>query len=405
MRILFADSCHPACVERLRSGGHTVEVDAGLEADSLVGTLAGFDALVVRSTAVTAATLEAADRLGLVVRAGAGVNTIDLDAASDRGIAVCNTPGRNAIAVAELTMGLLLAVDRHIAAATADSRAGRWDKAAYGKAAGLAGRRLGIVGLGGIGTEVATRAAAFDLELHSLDRPGRSPEVARLVDDLDVALHPSLVELARAVDVLTLHVPGVADTVGLVDAAVLAALRDGSEAPVLLNTSRGDVVDPDALLDALEAGLCAGLDVWPDEPAAKSGEWLSELARHPNVVGTHHIGASTEQAQRSVADAVAEIVEGFDEGRLVNCVNLETRRLGACTLVVRHYDRVGVLAGVFDVLRRRELNVEQMENRIFTGGHAALALIEVGGEVNGALLAELAGGDHILSVTVRGADR
>jgi D-3-phosphoglycerate dehydrogenase len=401
---LFADSCHASCVDRLRAGGHVVTLTPDLDEASLAEAITGHDAVVVRSTRVTATALEAGERLGLVVRAGAGVNTIDLDTASARGIAVCNTPGRNAVAVAELTMGLLLSIDRHIAEATADARAGRWDKGRYSQASGLAGRRLGIVGLGGIGTEVATRAAAFGLELHTLDRAERSAAARRLIDDLDVTVHSALAELARAVDILTLHVPGGDATRHFVDAAVLAALAADSDAPVLLNTSRGDVVDPEALLGALDVGLHAGLDVWPDEPGGKQGEWASTLARHSNVVATHHIGASTDQAQASVADAVAEVIEAFDEGRLLNCVNVETRPLGSCTVVVRHLDRVGVLAGVFDVLRRADINVEQMENRVFTGGRAAMALIEVVGEVGGDLVGELSAGEHILSVSVRGAD-
>ena len=154
------------------------------------------------------------------------------------------------------------------------------------------------------------------------------------------------------------------------------------EGAILLNTSRGDVVDEAALLDALETrALRAGLDVYPDEPGSGSTEWSSKLAQHPHVVGTHHIGASTAQAQKAVAEGVVEIIDAFVRGEIVNCVNLAPTRLGTHTLHVRHFDRVGVLAGVFDILRRRELNVEQMENRVFEGRNAAVATIDVVGDV------------------------
>jgi D-3-phosphoglycerate dehydrogenase / 2-oxoglutarate reductase len=386
MRVLFADAVDPRTVEALTASGHECLTDPTLSADELPGRLEGVEALVVRSTRVTAEAIGAAHDLELIVRAGAGTNTIDVAAASAVGIYVTNVPGRNAIAVAELTMGLLLAIDRRIADNVADLRAGSWNKRRYAEAEGLYGKRMGIVGLGGIGLEVAERALGFGLEVAAV-RKERSSDVEERIKALGIELVDSLEELVSTSDIVSIHVPAAPETEGLFDARLLGLMREGA---ILLNTSRGDVVDGNALLDAIEErGLRVGLDVYPDEPASGNAEWSSKLAQHPNVVGTHHIGASTEQAQRAVAEGVIEIVEAFVRGEVLNCVNLAPRSLGTHSLHIRHYDRVGVLARVFDELRRRELNVEQMQNRVFQGGNAAVATIDVAGDVGSDLVATL----------------
>lgn len=396
MRVLFADGVDPSTLEALAERGHDCEADPALSGDELPARIEGVEALVVRSTRVTAATIDAARDLELIVRAGAGTNTIDVDAASRVGIYVTNVPGRNAIAVAELTIGLLLAIDRRIADNVADLRAGTWDKAAYAKAEGLYGKRLGIVGLGGIGLAVAERARAFGLQVVGIHKE-RTAEVEERIKALGIELVGSLEELVSGCDIVSVHVPAAPETEGLFDARVLGRMREGA---ILLNTSRGDVVDGSALLDAIEErGLRVGLDVYPDEPASGTAEWSSKLAQHPNVVGTHHIGASTEQAQRAVADGVVEIIEAFVRGEVLNCVNLAPRSLGTHSLHIRHYDRVGVLAAVFDILRRRELNVEQMQNRVFQGGNAAVATIDVVGDVGSDLVAALEGLPDVIHVS------
>jgi D-3-phosphoglycerate dehydrogenase len=183
----------------------------------------------------------------------------------------------------------------------------------------------------------------------------------------------------------------------MVDKAFLAQMRPGS---VLLNTSRGDVIDEAALLEALDAGtIRAGLDVYADEPGSSTAEWKSSLAQHPNVVGTHHIGASTHQAQLATAAGVVEIVDAFNEGQARNCVNLEPSRLGSVTLTVRHLDQPGVLARVLDLLSVDRLNVEHMENRVFRGGEAAVASIDVDGSVSDGLLDQIGAVDNVLGVS------
>ena len=402
MRILFADAVSPSAVESLSRAGHECVSEPSLGEDDLPDRIAGFEALVVRSTKISRGTIEAADALELIVRAGAGTNTIDVEAASAAGIYVTNVPGRNAIAVAELTMGLLLAIDRRIADNVADLRSGSWNKKEYSRADGLYGKTFGIVGLGEIGFAVAERAAAFGLHVLAIEKD-RDEASRERIDGIGIELVDSLETLVSRSDVVSIHVPATPETVGSFDARVLGLLRDGA---IVLNTSRGDVVDEAALLDAIETrGIRAGLDVYPDEPGSGATEWSSKLAQHPHVVGTHHIGASTAQAQEAVADGVVRIVESYVRGEIVDCVNLAPSRLGTHTLHVRHLDRVGVLAGVFDLLRRSDLNVEQMENRIFEGRNAAVATIDVVGEVGPELLAALERLDHVIHVSVVPTDR
>ena len=319
MRILVADRLPNRFVEAMERRGHQCLVDADLTEASLPESVAGVDVLVVRGTRVTPSVFETADSLSLVVRAGSGTNTIDCDEASRRGVLVANVPGRNSVAVAELTLGLLLAVDRAIPDNTGELRAGHWDKQRFGAVGrGLYGRNLGIVGLGNIGLAVAERAAGFGMHLFAQAKGSRSPDVSQRISELRIELIPDLVTLAATVDVLSLHVPLKEETRGMVGTDVLDALKPG----ILLNTSRAEMVDSGALIVRLDAGeLSAGLDVFPDEPDSGAADWQSPLAAHPRVVGTHHVGASTQQAQEAVVDGVEEVINAFVEGELLNVVN------------------------------------------------------------------------------------
>lgn len=398
MRLLLADRLPAQTVDDLTALGHEVVMEPGLSADDLPGRIAGFEGLVVRSTKVTSAVFESADRLVLVIRAGAGTNTIDTDVAASRAIYVCNVPGRNAAAVAELTMGLLLAVDRRIADNVADLRKGHWDKQRYSKAEGLLGSTMGIIGLGSIGFLVAERAAAFGIKVQALAKSGRSPQSLARAEELGITMCESVEELVSTSDIVSIHVPSGKDTKHLVDQAFLDRMRPGA---ILLNTSRGDVVDEAALLAALDAGkVRAGLDVFDDEPGGGNASWQSPVAQHADVVATHHIGASTEQAQRAIAAGVVEIVEAFTRGEARHCVNLEADRLGSMTISIRHLDRVGVLAHILDELRSAGLNVQHMVNRVFRGGEAAVASIDVEGQATDDLLESLGAIEHVLGVSV-----
>lgn len=320
MNILFADKFPEHGLDRLRGLGHSCDYQPELTAVDLPKKIAGREILVVRSTGVEAAAIEAADRLRMIIRAGAGTNTIDKDSAAEKSIRVCNVPGKNAPAVAELTMGLLLAIDRNIPDNVADLRAGRWNKKKYSVAEGLYGRDIGIVGLGAVGLAVAERAAAFGMHVHVIRKSGRPEDVAKRLARLNAFEVDDLDALAERCGVLSFHVPASPETRGLVNEALLDRMATGS---IILNTSRGDVIDEQALINAMEnQGIRAGLDVYQDEPGSGEGEFGSVLARHPNVYGTHHIGASTAQAQNAVAEGVVEIIDAFVQGRVLNCVNL-----------------------------------------------------------------------------------
>lgn len=398
MKILLADSLPDASVQRLQAAGDEVRVDGSLGADDLATALAGFEVLVVRSTRVTEEALRAADELALVVRAGAGTNTIDCEVAAELGIFVCNVPGKNALAVAELTLGLLIAVDRHIADATGDLRAGIWNKAAYSRADGLFGSTMGIIGLGDIGIATAERASAFGIDVIAEEKPDRSEDAVARALRAGVRFVADRDALLGASDIVSLHVPGGASTAGMVDADFLAKMKNDA---ILLNTSRGDVIDESALISAMDdRGIRAGLDVFADEPGGGAGEFDSALARHPAVVATHHIGASTEQAQNAVADGTVDAIDAYRRGGIVNCVNMEVAPPRAATLTIRHRDRVGVLAAVLMLLRGAELNVSNMSNKIFSGSKAAVATIDVAAIPSDALVEEVRSHEHVINVAV-----
>ncbi|MHA6800200.1 NAD(P)-dependent oxidoreductase [Bounagaea algeriensis] len=323
MRILVADSFPEEHRNRLAEA-HDCAYEPDTTADQLPDRLVGCEVLVVRSTRVTAEALESADALRLVVRAGSGTNTIDRDAASRLGIHVSNVPGRNAIAVAELAFALLLGLDRNVADNVADLRAGRWDKKRYSQTRGLFGRNVGVVGLGQIGLAFAERAAAFGTHVHAVAKPGRDRETLDRAQAIEITFVDDLPELARTCDVLSLHVPAADTTRHLVDRALLEQVPPGA---IILNTSRSDLVDEDALIEAMDTkGVRAGIDVFADEPGTGTGTIDSRLAAHPNVYGTHHIGASTEQAQEAVAAEVVRMVEEFASGTVLHCVNSEAAR-------------------------------------------------------------------------------
>ncbi|MDR7304114.1 3-phosphoglycerate dehydrogenase [Haloactinomyces albus] len=322
MRVLVADAFPESSLTEMAELGHDCIHKPDTTTEQLSGELAGCDVLVVRSTKVPASVLAEADALRLVIRAGSGTNTIDCEAASERGIHVCNVPGRNSVAVAELAFGLLLALDRNIADNVIDLRAGHWDKKRYARARGIHGRRVGVIGLGQIGLEFAERAAAFGARVHAVANTQRDQQTRDRAHAIGVHFVDSLETLARTCDVLSLHVPATESTRHLLNRDLLAHVQPGT---IILNTSRGELVDEDALIEAMEAkDVRAGIDVCADEPDTSTGSIDSPLAKHPNVYGTHHIGASTEQAQHAVAAEVVRMIDAFDAGNVVHCVNLDT---------------------------------------------------------------------------------
>jgi len=385
MNLLIADKLEDEAVRALGAlPGVKVRFEPGITKDALGAALADVDVLVVRSKEVRAPALAAGKRLALVVRAGAGTNTIDVAEASARGIYVANCPGKNAVAVAELAIGLMLALDRRLVEATGALRSGRWEKGEFGKAQGIFGRTLGIAGFGNIGREVAVRGRALGLKVAAWSR-SLTPERAR---EQGVVFAPSLEALAAQVDILSLHLALTPDTRGAVDARVLAGMKPGA---MLINTARAEVLDYQALEDGVrQRGLRAGLDVFPDEPAGSNASYSHPLLALGSVVASPHIGASTAQAQMAIADEVVRIVKSFVErGSVPGCVNLAAHTPARCQLIVRHFDKVGVLASVLQVIKQHGINVEDMVSTPFDGHRAAVARLSLGAFPSAACVAEI----------------
>jgi D-3-phosphoglycerate dehydrogenase / 2-oxoglutarate reductase len=388
MKVLIADKFSEAHLDRLAKFGCEVTYNPTIKAEELPKIIAPYKVLVVRSKQVTGDTLKASEQLTVVLRAGAGVNTIDVKTASARGIYVTNCPGKNSIAVAELVFALLLALDRRVADNVAALRTHRWNKKEFSKADGLFGKTLGLIGAGKIGQEVITRARAFGLPVLAWSRsltPAKAKELGiEYVKDLD--------EIFRRADIVSLHVALKPDTKKLVTAARLALMKPNA---ILINTARGEVVDQAALKAALEAKkIRAGLDVFDSEPADATGDFADPILDLPNLYGTHHIGASTEQAQEAIAEEAIRIIETFARtGVVLNCVNLATRTPAKWQLVVRHYDRVGVLAFVMDQIRRANINIEEVQNIVFDGAAAASCRLQLNSEPPAELLQTLRTGN------------
>jgi D-3-phosphoglycerate dehydrogenase len=385
LRVLVADEFEQSGLDKLAAIGCEVSYQPKAKGHALVEEVENFwpDVLVVRSAKVTEDAL-AAGNLKLVIRAGAGYNNIDVAAASRRGIYVSNCPGKNSIAVAELAFGLILALDRQIADNVLALRQCQWNKKEFSQARGLYGRTLGLIGVGRIGREMIPRALAFGLAVTAWSR-SLTPEAA---EELGVEYKASAAEVARDTDIVSIHLALNDQTRALLAGPFFDALRPGA---LFVNTSRAEVVDQSALLHAVrERGIRAGLDVFANEPAAGTGEFTDEVARLSGVYGTHHIGASTEQAQEAIAAETVRIVKTFQEtGKVPNVVNLARVTPATCALVVRHVDRPGVLASVLDAISAAHINIQEMENVIFEGAGAAVARINLETEPWSAVLDQI----------------
>lgn len=389
MKILLADKFEPWGVDQLRGFADQLAYEPDLKADTLNRRISEFepDILIVRSTKVPESALSSSRRLTLVIRAGSGVDNIDIAAASRLGIMVANCPGANAVAVAELTLGLMIAVDRRIPDNVNDMRNRKWSKSEYSKRAlGFKGRSIGIVGSGKIGTEVARRALAFEMNVlyYHLGR------TRRLVD-FPQARRTELDDLLREADVVSVHVPGGESTQNLIDERRLSLMKANA---IFINTSRADVVDEAALIRALKDGRIRGaaVDVFRDEPASDAKTVESPLCELPNLYVTHHIGASTEQAQNAVAEETVRIVSTYrSTGRVLNCVNTQEPTRSSM-LVVRFRNKPGGLAHVFSNLAAEEINVEEMDHVVYDGGNAACAHIRISRKPSDGLMEKLRSG-------------
>lgn len=371
MKVLVADKLEKIALDGLARLGCEVISNPDLQGEALADAIksSGADVLVVRSTKVDAQAISAG-RLSLIIRAGAGYNTIDVEAASEHGVYVSNCPGKNSIAVAELAFGLMLAVDRSIPDNVAELRAGHWDKKRFSKARGLHGSTLGLMGMGNIAQEMIPRARAFGMGIIAYSR-WMQPESAAA---LGIARAETPQDLARQADIISVHVSLRPETKGICNADFFRAMRPGS---TFINTSRAEVVDQPALVAAVQSGhIRAGLDVFEGELAGGEGDYDGELRNVGGIYTTHHIGASTEQAQNAVAEEVVRIVAEYKTlGTVPNVVNITKGSAVSHLLVVRHQDKVGVLAHILAQLKEEGINVQEMENIILGMAKSAIAQI------------------------------
>jgi D-3-phosphoglycerate dehydrogenase / 2-oxoglutarate reductase len=309
MKIIVADKISERGIALLRDAGWEVLTPT---AAALPSALADADALVVRSaTKVTAALLERAARLRAIGRAGVGVDNVDVDAATRRGVLVMNTPGGNSVSVAEHTLALMLGLARAVPQANASIHAGKWEKSAF-SGTELRGKTIGLVGLGRVGTEVARRARALEMKVLAHD-PYVTPAAAA---EVEVELVP-LDDLLRLSDVISLHTSLSAQTEKLIDAAAIAKMKKGVR---IVNCARGELINETALAEALKSGHVAGaaLDTFAEEPPKNS-----PLVGLPNVIATPHIAGSTAEAQEEVGTAIAQQLRDFlADGTIRNAVNM-----------------------------------------------------------------------------------
>jgi D-3-phosphoglycerate dehydrogenase len=324
-KVLVADSISPKGVELLESGGQLlVEVRTGLKENDLLAIAAEFSAIVVRSqTKITSKVIEAAKQLKVVGRAGVGVDNVDVDAATRRGVIVMNTPGGNTVSTAEHAFSLLVSIARNIPQADASMKAGKWDRKSF-EGVELHGKTIGIFGMGRIGTEIARRVIAFGMRAIAYD-PYLSPSRAR---SLQVELFEDLDQVLAQSDFVTMHMPLTAETKHLINADRIAKMKRGAR---IVNCARGGLIDEQALFEALQSGqiAAAALDVYETEPPPAN----FALRALPNVVFTPHLGASTAEAQESVGIEIAEAIRSvLLEGVIRNAVNVPN--IDAKTLAV-----------------------------------------------------------------------
>jgi D-3-phosphoglycerate dehydrogenase / 2-oxoglutarate reductase len=350
VKILVADDLPSSALDLLRAEGWEIDARTGRAPDQLAHDLKDADAIVVRSaTRVTSTLIDAAPKLRAIARAGTGVDNVDVVAATARGIVVMNAPGANSVSVAELAMALVLALARHIPAADAAMKQGRWEKKRF-LGEEVRDKVLGLVGLGRIGQEVARRAAGFGMTIIAHD-PFISEETAAHFDVELVGLD----ELFSRADYVSLHMPSTAQTRKLVNAERLARARKGIR---IVNTARGDLVDETALADAIESGHVAGaaLDVFEKEPTVDT-----RLQMLPQVIATPHIAASTREGQELVGTETAAALRDFlKDGVIRNAVNFpsvspeEFKRLQPFVVLA---ERLGTFIAQMNDGRIRELSV------------------------------------------------
>ena len=390
VKVLIADKFPDQYIQQLNEMNLEVIFSPKLGEKDLPEAAKEVDILVVRSTIVNAETINTSKTLNLIIRAGAGVNNIDIAAANKKGIYVANCPGMNSVAVAELAVGLMISLDRRIPDNVADFKKGVWNKGEYSKAEGLKGKTLGIIGVGAIGKEVAKRALAFDMNVYGKD-------ISR-IEGVQIKDFSEMDQLLPLCDIVTVHLPSTPETKGLFNKQMFSYMKKGA---LLINTSRPDIIVEEDLLEAIkEKNIRAALDVFKGEPETKSGEVNSVLKDNPNVYVTHHIGASTEQAQNAVAEETVKIIKDYTtSGLIAHWINRAKITDAKYQLVVKHFDKPGVLASILDVIREGNINIEEIENVIFQGGVAASCTMKLKSPVSAEKLKTMQENPDVLSIS------
>ncbi|MFA6596890.1 MAG: 3-phosphoglycerate dehydrogenase family protein [Ignavibacteriaceae bacterium] len=390
MKVLVADKFPEKYLTQMKALGLEVDYTPQLIENNLHEAVADVDILVVRSTKVNAAAIEKANLLNLIIRAGAGVNNIDISAANKKGIYVANCPGMNSIAVAELAMGLILSLDRRIPDNVMDFKNGIWNKGEYSKAEGLFGKNLALIGVGNIGKEVAKRAHAFGMNVYGKDIFRIESDIIKEFTEMD--------KILPICDIISIHLPLTPQTKGLFNKEMFGYLHPNT---FLINTSRAEIIDEEAMLEAIkEKNIRVAVDVFKGEPEQKSGAVSSPLQQSKNIYITHHIGASTEQAQNAVADETVRIIKDFlKSGVVAHWVNkAKTVEMGY-QLVVKHYDKPGVLSSIFSVITEEGVNIEEIENINFDGGLIASCTMKFKTGISAARLQKIQENPNVLSVS------
>lgn len=390
IKVLIADKFPDKYINELKSLDLEVLYESKYGEKDLPAASKDVDILVVRSTIVNEETINNSEKLNLIIRAGSGVNNINISAANKKGIYVANCPGMNAVAVAELAIGLMISLDRFIPDNVSDFNRGVWNKDKYSKGKGLKGKTLGLIGVGNIGKEVAKRALAFEMNVYGKD-------ITR-IEGVQIKDFSEMDQLLPLCDIVSIHLPATPQTKGLFNKQMLSYLKDGA---YLINTSRQDIVVEDDLLEAIkEKNIRYACDVFKGEPEGKSGEVSSKLQNNPHIYVTHHIGASTQQAQDAVAEETIRIIKHFvHSGVIDHWVNRAKITDAHYQLVVKHFDKPGVLAAVLDVIRQGNINVEEIENIIFEGGIAACCTMKLKSAVTAEMLKTMRDNPNVISVS------
>ena len=390
VKVLIADKFPDLYIDQLKEMELEVIYSPKLGENDLPEAAKEVDILVVRSTNVNAETINASKNLNLIIRAGAGVNNINIPAANQKGIYVANCPGMNSVAVAELAIGLMISLDRRIPDNVIDFRNGKWNKGEYSKAEGLMGKTLGIIGVGNIGKEVAKRALAFGMNVYGKD-------ISR-IEGVMIKDFSEMNQLLPLCDIVTIHLPATSQTKGLFNKEMFNYMKPNS---MLINTARADLIDQDAMIEAIKTkNIRVALDVIKNEPEGKTADISSPLQELKNVYLTHHIGASTEQAQNAVAAETIRIIKDYIEsGVIAHWVNRAKISDAHYQLVVKHFDKPGVLAAIMSIIRETNINIEEIENIIFDGGVVACCTMKLKTPLTTEMLKQMNENVNVLSVS------